>query len=158
MANLCLTLSVTPWTLAFARECWMLILDFGHPRAMVSQFFKSPWLWDGIRLMTGRYSEGLKNNGSQSGVTYSDQTFKLILSISKRILWSSYIIVESLFFRKSLIPCTKLDFIIQNKVLWRLQFHDKSSSWLIHGCVIFSSVTIFYTLDFIKTWILQSFL
>ena len=61
------------------------------------------------RLMTGRYSEGLKNNGSQSGFTYSDQTFKLILSISKRILWSSYIIVESLFFRKSLIPCTKLD-------------------------------------------------
>ena len=27
---------------------WMLILDFGHPRAMVSGFFKSPWLWDGI--------------------------------------------------------------------------------------------------------------
>ena len=69
------------------------------------------------RLMTGRYCEGLQNDGSQSGVTYSDQTFKLILSISKRILWSSYIIVESLFCRERLISCTKLDLIIQNKVL-----------------------------------------
>ena len=27
---------------AFARECWMLILDFGHPRAMVSRFWNPP--------------------------------------------------------------------------------------------------------------------
>ena len=35
--------------LAFSRERWMLILDFGHPRAMVSQNEISPSLWDGIR-------------------------------------------------------------------------------------------------------------
>ena len=42
----------------------MLILDFGHPRAMASGFFESPWLWDGIEVKTVDFEDGFDDEST----------------------------------------------------------------------------------------------